>query len=208
MRVLIVGATGTIGCHLVSQAVEQGHTVTAFVRDPAKLNAAHPANLRVVTGDVLDAASVEKAVRGQEAVLCALGAGRKGHVRSEGTRNLIRAMEQAGVTRLVCQTTLGAGESWDNLNFFWKHVMFGFLLRTAYADHEAQEEYIKRSRLAWTIVRPGAFTDGERTGRYRHGFSSTDRQHSLRISRADVADFMLKQLTDESYLHQTPGLSY
>lgn len=86
--------------------------------------------------------------------------------------------------------------------------MFGFLLRQAYADHVKQENYIKQSHLDWTIVRPGAFIDGNRTNNYRHGFPGTDKTTKLKISRTDVADFMLKQLTDDLYLHKTPGLSY
>ncbi|MDV2997071.1 MAG: hypothetical protein N4J56_006776 [Chroococcidiopsis sp. SAG 2025] len=208
MKLLIFGSTGSIGRQLVWQALEQGHTVTAFTRNPAKLDDIQHANLKVIQGDVMDLASVEKAVQGQDAVLCSLGAGSKGTIRSQGTRHIIRAMEKVGVRRLICQTTLGVGESWGNLNFFWKYIMFGFLLRQAYADHVAQENYVKQSHLDWTIVRPGAFVDGERTGNYRHGFPGTDRTSKLKISRADVADFMLKQLTDDLYLHKTPALSY
>jgi putative NADH-flavin reductase len=207
MKLLIFGSTGSIGRQLVEQALAQGHVVTAFVRDPARLNLKH-ANLKLVQGDVMDVASVEKALPGQEAVLCAIGAGRQGLIRSEGTRHIIRAMEKAGVRRFICQTTLGAGDSRGNLNFFWKYIMFGLILREAFADHEKQETYIRQSRLDWTIVRPAAFTDGPRTGMYRHGFAAAARALSLKISRADVADFMLKQLTDNTYLHQTPGLSY
>lgn len=156
----------------------------------------------------MDLASVERAVQGREAVLCSIGAGRKGEVRAVGTQNIIIAMENAGVRRLICQTTLGVGDSRDNLNFFWKYVMFGGLLRQAYADHTLQENYVRESNLDWTIVRPGAFTDGEHTGKYRHGFPSTDKSIKLKISRADVADFMLKQLTSDTYLHGSPGLSY
>jgi len=207
MNLLIFGATGSIGRQLVEQALQQGHVVTAFVRDPAKITIQHP-NLRIAQGDVTNPASVEHAMKGQEAVLCALGAGRKGKVRSEGTKHIIRAMEKTGVRRLVCETTLGAGDSRTNLNFFWKYIMFGLLLREAYADHEVQEQHIRQSRLDWTIVRPGAFTDGPRTGKYQHGFSGTDKSIQLKISRADVADFMLKQLSDSRYLRKTPGLSY
>ena len=206
MDILVFGATGSIGRQLVAQALMQKHTVTAFARTPANLGAERP-NLKVVQGDVLDLASVQRAVQDQEAVLCALGAGRKGTVRAEGTRNIIRAMDGAGVRRLVCQTTLGVGESWKNLDFFWKRVMFGLVLRPAFADHVQQEAYIKQSDLEWTIVRPGAFTAGAQTGRYRHGFKSDDKT-KLKISRADVADFMLKQLTDDTYVRKTPGLSY
>jgi putative NADH-flavin reductase len=209
MKVLIFGATGSIGRELVKQALEQGHNVTAFVRDRAKLGIHHP-NLEIVQGDVLDLAEVEKAIQGQDAVVCTLGSGQKrtGTIRSEGTQQIIRGMEKAGVRRLICQTTLGVGDSWRNLNFFWKYVMFGFLLRQVFADHVLQEDYVKQSHLDWIIVRPSAFVDGNLTGEYRHGFSGNDKISKLEISRADVADFMLKQLTDDSYLHQTPGLSY
>ncbi|MNS30408.1 hypothetical protein D3C72_624410 [compost metagenome] len=117
-------------------------------------------------------------------------------------------MKKTGVQRLICQTTLGAGDSRSNLNFLWKHIMFGMLLRKAYEDHQLQEKYVRQSNLDWIIVRPGAFTDGARSGMYRHGFSVNDKSLKLKISRADVADFMLKQLIDNTYLHKTPGLSY
>ena len=207
MKLVIFGSTGTIGRHLVQHALDAGHEVTAFARDPSKLGISNP-RLRGIPGDVFDAPTVLEAVRGQDAVLIALGAGARGRVRSEGTRNIIHAMQTLGVRRLICQTTLGVGESNGNLNFFWKYIMFGFLLREAFRDHVAQEAAIRKSRLDWTIIRPGAFTDGPHTGKYRHGFPGTDRSVSLKISRADVADFMLRQLTDATYLHKTPGLSY
>jgi hypothetical protein len=143
-------------------------------------------------------------------VVCVLGSGKKltGTVRSKGTRHIIRAMEETGVRRLICQSTLGAGDSWGSLNFYWKYIMFGLVLRNVFADHEKQENYVRHSQLDWTIVRPGAFLDGERTGKYRHGFPGTDKTSKLQISRADVADFILKQLADDLYLHQTPSLSY
>ncbi len=209
MKVLIFGSTGSIGREVVQQALEQGYIVTAFTRDPAKLDIKH-VNLKVAQGDVMNLGAVEKAVQGQDAVLCVLGSGgkRKGTIRSEGTQQIIRAMEKLGVRRFICQTTLGVGDSQGNLDFFWKYIMFGFLLREVLADHVIQENYVKQSRLDWTIVRPGAFTEENRTGHYRHGFPGTDKTIKLKISHADVADFMLKQLTDDSYLHKTPGLSY
>ncbi|AFY56852.1 putative NADH-flavin reductase [Rivularia sp. PCC 7116] len=209
MNLLIFGATGSVGCLVVEQALEKGHMVTAFVRNPEKLDIKHE-NLQVVKGDVMDTNSVEKAVQGKDAVVCVLGAGKKtkGTIRSEGTQQIIKAMEKAGIQRLICQSTLGAGDSWENLNFFWKYIMFGFLLRDVFKDHEKQEDYVKQSKLNWTIIRPSAFIDGEQTGNYRHGFSGDDQTSKLKISRADVADFILKQLTDKSYLYKTPALSY
>lgn len=206
-NVAIFGATGSVGREAVKQALEQGHTVTAFARDPAKLGITD-ANLRFVRGDVLDLASVEAAVKDQDAVLCVLGAGRQGKARAEGTKNIIKAMKNTGVRRLICLSTLGAGDSRPALNFWWKYVMFGLLLRPAYADHQRQEEFVRQSNLDWTIIRPAAFTDGPRTGEYKHGFSVDDKSLMLKISRADVADFLVKQLTDDTYLRKAPGISY
>ena len=165
--------------------------VAAFARDPMRVDIKH-ANLRVAQGDVMDPASLERAIQGQEAVLCSLGAGRKGRVRSEGTRNIISAMEKVGVRRFICQSTLGAGDSRGNLNVFWKYIMFGLLLRPMYADHMRQEDYVRQSRLDWTIVRPGAFTDGERTGKYQHGFPSADHGESNSFGyRVNYDDILL-----------------
>ena len=207
MKLIIFGATGTVGRHLVEQALAQDHQVTAFVRQPSALELDHP-NLTRQAGDVLDRSAVMDAVQGHDAALIVLGAGRKGGVRSVGTGHVVEAMERHGVRRLVCESTLGAGDSRAALNFFWKRIMFGLLLRQAYADHEAQEAIVRESDLDWTIVRPGSFTDGPVTGAYRHGFPPTERNLKLKISRADVAHFMLRQLTDDAYLRQSPGLSY
>ena len=207
MKLLVFGSTGSIGRQLVRQSLEQEYRVTAFARDTAMLEIRHD-NLKVVQGDAMDLPSVEKAVQGQDVVLCSLGAGAKGGIRSRGTKNIIRAMQKTGVRRLVCQSSLGVGDSWGNLGFFWKYIMFRGFLRQAYADHVSQEEHVRQSDLDWTIVRPAAFTDGRRTGEYRHGFPGNDKTTRLKVSRADVADFMLKQLTHEEYLRKTPGLSY
>ena len=206
MKLLIFGATGTVGQQLVAQALEAGHEVTAFTRNTSSITP--KPGLCVAQGDVLNAQQVRKAMGQHDAVMVALGAGRKGGVRAEGTRNIINAMQQAGIQQLICQTTLGCGQSWGNLNFFWKNVMFGWFIRAAFQDHELQEQYVRGSRLQWTIVRPGAFTNGPRTGQYKHGFNTKERSLALKISRADVAHFMLKALGKPAYRHQMIGLSY
>lgn len=208
MKLIIYGATGTIGRQLVQQALNAGHQVTAFARSKAKLQDVQHPNFKVFEGDVLNPQSVALSIEGQDVALCALGAGRKGVVRSEGTKNIIRGMEAKGIRRLICQTTLGAGDSKGNLNFFWKHIMFGWFLKDAMEDHELQEHYIRQSNLDWTIIRPAAFQDGDITGRYKHGFTEKDKSISLKISRADVAHFMLQQLGSNQYLRKTSGLSY
>ncbi len=202
MKLLIFGATRGTGHKLIEQALDQGHQVTAFVRDPAKLGIKH-ANLQIVQGDVMNSAAVEQAVRGQEVVLSAIGAppSSKDPIRAEGTRNIIRAMEKIGVRRFISLSSHGVGDTREMLPV-------PIFLRRVFADHEVQEDYIKQSRLDWTIVRPTALTDGQRMGAYRHGVPVTEKNLKNKISRADVADFMLKQLAEDTYLRKTPTISY
>jgi len=143
-------------------------------------------------------------------VMITLGAGRKAGVRAEGTRHIVAAMKQHQVSRLVCMSSLGAGESWQALSFFWKYLMFGLLLRPAMADHNEQETIVKNAdpSIDWVIVRPGAFTDGERTGSYLTGRFDEHRKPAGKISRADLTDFLLKQLKDTVYIRQATGISY
>jgi len=210
MNVIIFGSTGTIGKHLIKQSLEKGYQVTAFCRDRKKLSEVNHPNLLKEVGDVFNINDVTKAVKGQDVVITTLGSGknRKSIVRSEGTKNIISAMKTNGINRLIYQSTLGTGDSNNNLNFFWKHVMFGWFLKQIFLDHELQEKYVRESNLNWTIIKPAAFTDGEKTENYLHGFSTNDKSIKLKISRADVADFILKQITNKSYLLKTPGLSY
>jgi putative NADH-flavin reductase len=209
MKLVIFGSTAGTGRELLEQALEDGHDVSAFARAPEKIAELEYPNLRVVQGDVLDSAAVEAAVAGQEAVFCTIGAGAgRTTLREDATRNIVEAMDTAGIQRLICQSSLGVGDSRANLGFFTKHVIVGLFLRHAFADHERQEAVIKQSSLKWTVVRPPHLLDTPRTGVYRQGFPPTDRDIKGKISRADVADFMLKQLADDSYVQRTPGVSY
>jgi putative NADH-flavin reductase len=205
MHLTVFGATGTVGRLLVQQALGAGHEVTAFTRDAAKVTTRHE-RLAVVAGDVTDPASVLPAVEGAGAVVVTLGAGRHGVVREAGTRAVITAMHRAGVRRLVVQSTLGVGDSRANLNFFWKRVMFGLVLRQAYADHVRQEEAVRESGLDWTIVRPSAFTDEAVPG-VRHGFGTDTDGLRLKVSRADVAAFLLTEAERSEHLHDAVALS-
>lgn len=209
MKIVVFGATGGTGMKLVAQALGQGHRVTAPVRSPEKLADLEHQELVVTRGNVLDQSDVDYAIEGQEAVLCLIGAGAgRTTLREDGTRNIIASMGKAGVARMVCLSSLGVGDSRANLPFFTKYVIVGIFLRHAFADHERQETVVKQSSVDWTIVRPPHLTDGARTGEYRAGFPPTDRSLKWKISRADVADFMLKELADDTYLHQTPWISY
>ena len=209
MKVTVFGATGGTGRELLRQGLDQGLDIRAFVRDAQKLVDLEHDKLDVVHGDVLNPPDVEQAVAGQDAVLCAIGTGSaRTTLREDGTRNIVAAMETGGVRRLVCQSSLGVGDSRANIPFFTKHVVIDIFLRHAFADHERQEAAVRGSSLDWIIVRPPHLKDGPQTGVYRHGFAVTDRTIAGHISRADVAAFMLKQLTDDTYLRQAPGVSY
>lgn len=208
MRLLIFGATGGTGRELVRQALEQGHAVTAFTRDPAAIDERE--GVRALAGDVLDAVAVERAIPGHDAVLCSLGrpAASPGTVRSHGTRNIIRAMQAAGPARLICQSTIGIGETRAQLPPLYRRVLVPTLLRRTFAEHRRQEELVRASQLDWTIVRAAALSDGARTGRYRHGVATGGRPIEFKISRADVADFTLGLLGGSDYLRQAPMISY
>lgn len=208
-RVLIVGATGGTGRQLVEQALERGHIVTALARDPSGLRIEHP-RLTVVRGNVLDYQSVEAAVRGQDAVVSALGHKRffgPTRILSEGTRNVVHAMEAHRVQRLVCETALGIGDSAGRMGVYYTFFVVPIILPFYFWDKTRQERLIAASHLSWVIVRPGALTNGPKRGRYRHGHAIGSFLRTVRISRADVADFMLNQMTENTYLRAAPGVS-
>lgn len=207
-RVLIVGATGGTGRQLVAQALGRGYTVTAFVRDPSRLRVDHP-QLTVIQGNVLDAASVQAAMRGQEAVVSALGHKRffyPTRILSEGTRNILRAMETHRVPRLVCETSLGIGDSVGRMGLFYTFFIIPVILPFYFWDKTRQERIIAQSNVEWLIVRPGVLTNADKRGRFRHGCHIGSFFWTVRISRADVADFMLNQLTSDTYLRAAPGV--
>jgi uncharacterized protein YbjT (DUF2867 family) len=207
MNVIVFGATGTVGRLAVEQLLRAGHSVTAFARHPERLATEHPA-LRRVAGDALSAADVDAAMPGHDAAMVVLGAGasRRSTIRSEGTLNVIRAMQGAGIRRLVVQSTLGARDSWGTLNFWWKRVMFGGILAPVFRDHELQEQLVEASGLDWTIVRPGAFTDAP-TAPLIEDVPNSARGLDLKINRADLAAFLARIVGEGTYLRRAVGLS-
>ena len=212
MNLIIFGASGGTGKLLTQQSLQNGYNVTAYVRTPENFNLKHP-KLKVVKGDILNLSEIEKAINGHDAVLSCIGspANKIGIIRSQGTKNIIEAMNKSGIKRFICQTSLGYGDSIKTLDrtpWYFKHLIVPYILKKGFADHALQEKHIKESDLDWIIVRPGNLTDGDYTGVYQHGFPSDSKQIQVKISRADVADFMLKQIEDDTYLRKTPGLSY
>ena len=184
----------------MKQALEKGHQVTAFVRDPSRISIDHN-QLNVVTGDVLDPESVAEAVPGHDAVVCALGSSdlKKTTVRATGTTNIIHAMKQHNVQRLLVVTAMGTGDSWNTLSFINK-FFYATLLKSSRADHEAQEAAVKESGVDWTIIRPSGLTDEPRTGVYEVGENILAK--TSKIARADVADLILKELEQNALIHK------
>jgi len=221
MRLVIFGPTGGTGRRLVERAIAEGHEVTAFVRDPSRMSARHQ-RLSVVVGDAFDPWRVREAVANNEAVISVLGArqlsnplrpGSPGDPKgpaSVGSENIVAAMKEHDLKRLVCQTAWGVGESKEDAgvagSFFMK-VLVPPLLRDESADKEAQEKVVRASELEWVLVRPMLLTNGPWTNDYR---ARADLKPGRRpyISRADAADFLMRQLTDDAFVHKTPAIGY
>ena len=200
MKLAIFGATGGIGIELVKQALERGHSVTAFVRNPAQL-ADKSDGLTIVTGDINDLAGVERSIQEQDAVICALGARdlKKTMIRTTGTVNIINAMMKNNVRRLIVISAMGVGASWNNLSMVNK-LFFAILLKSAREDHEAQEAAVKESGLDWTIIRPSGLVNTPGTGEYSVG--ENIRAKTSQIPRADVADLILNELEERALVHK------
>lgn len=203
MHIALFGATGGTGQQVLTQALEQGHRITVLARDPAKL--VPRSGLTLVAGDVLDPAAVAACIAGTEAVLCVLGShGAKTPIEARGTERILAAMQDQGVRRLVVVTSLGVGESRAQLAWPWRLIM-DLTLKSILQAKAEQERLVKASGLDWIIVRPGGLTDGPRTGAYRCGTDPALK--AGRVSRADVADFVLRQLTEDTFLHQAPAVT-
>lgn len=207
MRVAVIAGTGGIGRWLLALAREDGDHVKTLVRDRRKL----PNDLGaigVIEGDVRDPAAVDAAIAGTDVVLSGLGGDGPGSsdTRELGTRNIIAAMKSSNATRLAVVSSAGVEDD-PNMSFIARRVILPFMLRGALIDCRAMEAAVVASDLVWTIVRPGRLSDGPRTGLYR----ANDRfvpQGGREISRADVADFMVRTIADERTIRKVVALTY
>jgi putative NADH-flavin reductase len=202
--VLILGPTGGTGRQLVTQTLDAGHVVTAFARRPERLAQRHE-RLRVIAGSVTDGGSaLAEAVRGQDAVISALGRGTsfKAHgLMQQSIPAVLSAMRTHGVRRFIFTSAIGVGETIRDAPLF-SRLMMRFLLSDLYADKAAAEAMIRRSGLDWIIVQPVQLTNGPLTGTYRAG-ERLPLRGIPRISRADVAHFILGQLGESHYIGKT-----
>ena len=209
--VLIIGASRGIGLATVNAALKAGHSVRALSRSASAIRF-HDPNLEKLDGDALDRDTIERALAGVDAVIQTLGVSPAPELIFTGTRLfsaatrvLVNAMEASAVRRLICVTGFGAGDSRGRGGILY-NTAFCLFLGRVYADKDVQESIIRRSRLDWTIVRPTILTNGPRTGAYRVLVDPRDWTSGF-ISRADVADFLVKQIHDVSLLRQTPALT-
>jgi putative NADH-flavin reductase len=208
---LVIGASRGIGLETVKRALDAGHRVRAFARGAASLPLEAPA-LEKVAGDALDKAGVTAAVAGADAVIQSLGAAKGPQailsgttLFSQATRILIDAMRQGGVRRLVAVTGLGAGDSRGHGGFLYDALVFPLILKRIYDDKDVQEQMIRASGLEWTIVRPGLLTSGPATGHTR-ALVDPKEWRAGSISRADVADFLVREAFERRFVGQTPLL--
>lgn len=209
MKIYIIGGTGKTGTEMIKQALEMGHKVTALARDPQRLKITNP-NLTVIEGNVLKPESFEKSLKGHDAVLSALGHKRfiiKTKILSEGTKNIIEAMKKNNLNRLISITSLGINDSRFKLGLYYTLFTIPVILMFYFLDKSRQEKIIFNSGLDWTIIRPGQLTNGKKKLKYKHGQNTGSYITTKTISRADVADFMLKQLSDTKYIKKAVGIT-
>lgn len=210
MRILVIGATGGTGRCVVEAALRAGHEVTAFARTPGKVTMRHE-RLRVVQGDVLVAETVSRAMRGQQAVICALGpaaGAAPGTIISDGARNIIEAMVKAGVRRLVFESGImvGKGQGLSAVNRFMLSI-FRTLNRALYDDKVRAEKLVFESDLDWVIVRPPKLKHMAGRGKYQVG-QALKVNLPAGLAHADVADFMVRSATADAYLYQSVEIGY
>jgi putative NADH-flavin reductase len=207
MKIIVFGASGNTGREIVSRALDQGHSVTAFARHPEVLEGI--AHLRTVQGDALDPVAVAEAIGGHRAVLSALGARdlKKTGLLAQALPNILDGMRHHDVTRLIVLGASGAQPDYGKYQNALTNMIFWVakttLLRHPFADQKAQERILASSEIDYTIVRAPRLTDDPFTGKYRV-LPDALPPGALRIARADVADFMLMQLTDPRFHRQGP----
>ncbi|MEO5968806.1 MAG: SDR family oxidoreductase [Bdellovibrionia bacterium] len=209
MKILVVGGSQGTGALAVQVALRRGHEVTCFARNPNKLILEH-AKLKRLKGNFHDKASVADAVKGHDAVIITASATNLSTFKkmpeyfSLGTRYVIEAMKRSGVKRIVVLSALGTGESRKLQGFFVNIFLVSFLLKIPFADHEQQEKMVKESGLDWVIARPGRLTNG--AAHQKYVMTTKLEPVPASISRADVADFLVKAAEEDTWLHQAVHL--
>lgn len=208
-KILVLGATGGTGRLIVGRALAQGHDVTALVRSPEKASGLKGAKL--IVADVRDERALREALKDQDAVVSAVGTPaspfREVTLLSTATRALVSAMKAEHVSRLVCITGMGAGDSAGHGGFVFDKVIFPLLLRKVYADKDRQEAIVRESGLDWVLVRPSVLNDKPGRGTVR-ALTDLSSFHGGTISREDVANFVLDQVRADAWLRRSPLITW
>lgn len=209
MRILVIGATGGTGREVVREALVRGYQVNALARSAADAAPLLP-GADIIEGDARDGEAVAKALARCDGVISALGTKlallHKETLLSVATRILINEMQKQGITRLVCITGIGAGDSRGHGGFLYDHIARPLLLSSTYDDKDRQEDEIRKSGLDWTIVRPTILTDGPATDNIRVLTDLTD-FHGGSIARADVARFLITELEERRWAGRSPVIT-
>jgi putative NADH-flavin reductase len=208
MKILVIGASQGTGALCCKAALAKGHSVTAFARTPTKLELNHP-QLTKLAGDFHDAASVNAAVKGHDAVIiCASATSLKAFKEkpdyfSRGTKFTIDAMKQHGAKRLVILSAHGAGDSFSSAPWILRTFVINGILKLAFSDHNVQEKMTHESGLEWVIARPTRLTDGPAKGKFK---PTTDFKVPMSISRADVAQFLVDSCDSNEFVNKNVQL--
>ncbi|WP_226036691.1 NAD(P)-dependent oxidoreductase [Aquibacillus saliphilus] len=204
MKIIVFGATGGVGQSVVSQGLEAGFEITAFVRTPTKLTVSHE-NLKIIQGNAFNQGEVSEAIAGHEAVVSCLGSSqgmKKSTELQEMTKNIVNGMKEHNVERIIYTASAGVHKELSGLS--GKLVMG--MLKNPLIDHRAAVDYIQAHELNYTIARPMGLTNQPFTGKYRESSTSVP-EKSKSIPRADVAHFILKALRDSRYENTSIGIS-
>lgn len=207
MKILVIGATGATGKIAVDKLLVQGHEVTAFVRATSKFDRKH-SRLRVAQGDVRDAAALESALDGQDAVFSAFGprSRRKDDLQEVFMRHLVDGMKRRGVRRLVNLSALGAGDSSAQAPWLFRAVIVPLFLKAVFTDKERGESILLASGLDYVNVRPGRLLNTPAKGGVKASLESTGL--SPFMTREDLADFMIANLDNPQWLGKSPLIGY
>lgn len=195
MNITVFGASGKTGRQIIRKGLSLGHTITAYVRRKDSIELEDP-KLKIIVGNLNDADKLKEAIRGADACISALGGSslRKRSIEvTDGISTIIKLMEELGVSRFIYLSSIGAGESRFFMPGFTRFLVCDIFLRIPLADHTLNEENLKKSKLNWTIVRPGGLTEGAETGDLKFGNEKIMLKGNPKISRANVASFMLEQ---------------
>ena len=209
MKLLIIGASRGIGKALLEEALKDGHQVRVLAREPENIETKDDA-LELVKGDVRDLEAVSNAIRDMDVICSCIGVPitfKPVDLFTEAAKNLVQAVQQKPGMKLIAVTGIGAGDSKGHGGFLYDRIFKPLFLRTIYEDKDREEEIIMASNTDWMIVRPAGLTNGQRTGKYR---VITDLKGSVstRISRRDVADFILSEMVQPTHFGNTPLITY